>query len=161
METKEQRIDLGQLLKRIWLVFTRLWVVVLVLTVLGGSLFFVRAKNSYVPLYEAKAYFSVESGYSADSQFGTNTYFDQYAAEQLAKAFSQILNTDVMRDQVLQRLPGGINGTATARSVADTRMMSVVVTSTDPDAAYAYLEAIIDSYPMVAVYMVDYPQLEI
>ncbi len=162
MEEKNQGIDLFLLLTRFLTALKRIWFLVLILPILSGLFFFNRSKNSFVPMYEAKAYFTVESGYQAEDILATKTYFDQYAAVQLAEAFPQLLNTDVMRDYVLQEIETGyINGFAQAETLVDTNMLVLTVQSADRNDAFAYLEAIIASYPKVAVYMVDYPQIKI
>ena len=102
MEEKDQGIDLFLLLTRFLMALKRIWPLLLILPILTGLFFFNRAKKSFVPMYEAKAYFTVESGYQAEDILSTKVYFDQYAAVQLAEAFPQLLNTDVTRDYVLQ-----------------------------------------------------------
>lgn len=162
MEEKDQGIDLFLLLTRFLMALKRIWPLLLILPILTGLFFFNRAKKSFVPMYEAKAYFTVESGYQAEDILSTKVYFDQYAAVQLAEAFPQLLNTDVMRDYVLQEMDSGwINGTAKAETLVDTNMLVLTVQSTNSDDAFEYLQAIIASYPKVAVYMVDYPQIKI
>lgn len=162
MEEKNQGIDLFLLLSRFLMALKRIWILLLILPVVAGFFFYNRAKNSFVPMYEAKAYFTVESGYQAEDILATKTYFDQYAAVQLADSFPLLLNTDVMMDFVRLEIDSGIiNGIAKAETLVDTNMLVLTVRSTDREDAFAYLEAIIASYPKVAVYMVDYPQIKI
>lgn len=163
MEEKNNGIDLLVLLTRFTVALRKVWILLLIVPVLSGLFFYNRSKNSFVPMYEAKAYFTVESGYQAeDILTSTQPFFDQYAAVQLAEAFPLLLNTDVMRDYVLQEMESGwINGSASAQTLVDTHMLVLTVQSTDPEDAFAYLEAIIASYPKVAVFMVDYPQIKI
>ena len=52
-----------------------------------------------------------------------------------------------------------INGSIRAEAVADTNLFILTVTSSDPQDAYDILEAVIASYPRVALYMVDYSQV--
>lgn len=163
MEQKTQEpINIINLFIRFKNAFFQLWPLILVLAILCGTLLTLRDKANFVPVYESRAIFTVESGYSAEDIFSTGAYYDQYAAEQLAAVFPQILNTDIMRDLVVQQLDKGyINGYATAQSVMDTNMLVLTVHSSDPEDAYDYLCAIIDCYPQVAVYMVDNPTVKI
>ena len=162
MEEKNQGVDLLLLLTRFLTALKRIWILLLILPVLAGLFFYNRSKNAFVPMYEAKAYFTVESGYQAEDILATKTYFDQYAAVQLAESFPLLLNTDVMLDYVRLEIPNGwINGTAKAETLVETNMLVLTVQSTNRDDAFNYLQAIIASYPKVAVYMVDYPQLKI
>lgn len=164
MEQKNQEvnINLATLMIRLKIAFFRLWPIVVSLSVLLGLVWYARARRSYVPWYESKAIFTVDSGYTAEDIFVTGAYYDHYAAQQLAAAFPHFLNLDVMNDLVVQQLPKGyISGTASAEAVADSNMVVLTVHDTDPQAAYDYLCAIIDCYPQVASNVVDLPQVKI
>ena len=81
MEEKQQNsIDLFQLLNRFLTMLGKLWIIVVILGILGGAFFYLRAKRAYTPMYETKAIFTVESGYANEDIFGTGTFFDQYPA---------------------------------------------------------------------------------
>ncbi len=163
MEQKDQEsVKLINVMIRVKNAFFILWPLVLVLTVLGGVYSAAKAKRSYVPMYESKAVFTVESTYDYDGSYGVGSYYDQYAAQQMAEAFPQILATSMMYDLVIDQVAGGyINGSASAYAVAETNMLVLTVQSTVPADAKNYLEAIIECYPQVAVYMVDNPQMKI
>ena len=142
--------------------FFHMWVLILALAILVGGLSWYRAKRSFVPMYETKAIFTVDSGYTAEDIFGTGAYYDQYAAQQLAASFPQLLSTDMMRDLVVQQLEKGyINGNASATAVADSNMLVLSVTGNNPRDIYDYLCAIIECYPQVAIFMVENPQVKI
>ena len=159
---QDKTINLGTLMIRLKIAFFRLWPVVVSLSVLLGLVWYARARNSYVPMYESKAIFTVDSGYTAEDIFVTGAYYDHYAAQQLAGAFPHFLTLDMMNDLVVQQLPKGyITGSAAAEAVADSNMVVLTVQDRDPQAAYDYLCAIIDCFPQVAVYMVDNPQVKI
>ena len=159
---QEQPINLINVLIRFKNALLQLWPLVLVLTLLGGIVFFARAKTTFRPRYEAQAIFTVDSGYTAEDIFSTGAYYDQYAAKQMADAFPFLLSTDMMNDLVLQQLPRGyIGGVANAEAVVDSNMLILTVQSSDPQDAYDYLCAIIECYPQVAGYMVDNPQMKI
>ena len=164
MDQKNQdaTINLATLMIRLKIAFFRLWPIVVSLSVLMGLVWYARARNNYVPMYESKAIFTVDSGYTAEDIFVTGAYYDHYAAQQLAGAFPHFLTLDMMNDLVVQQLPKGyITGTAAAEAVADSNMVVLTVQDSDPQAAYDYLCAIIDCFPQVAVYMVDNPQVKI
>lgn len=163
MEPKAQEpIKLINIMIRVKNAFFQFWPVVIVLALLFCGRYVSNTKTTYVPIYESKAIFTVESGYQAEDIFGTGAFYDQYAAQQLAAAFPQILSTDMMFDLVLNEIEGGyINGSASAYAVVDSNMLVLTVQSTVPQDAQNYLEAIIECYPQVAVYMVDNPQVKI
>lgn len=159
---QDQPIDLFDVLSRFKTAFFRFWPLVLVLAVLGSGLNYVRAKRSFTPMYESKAIFTVDSGYDTEDIFTTGAYYDQYASQQLAAAFPQMLSMEMMTDLVVQQLPKGyITGYAHAEAVVDSNMLVLTVRDRNPQDAYDYLCAIIDCYPQVAIYVVDNPQVKI
>lgn len=158
----QEPIDLRNFAVRMKDALARTWLLVLALTLALGGLNYYRAKRSFVPMYEATAVFTVDAGYTADDIFSNSAYQDQYAARQMANSFQQILGMDVMRDLVIQQLPGGyINGVATATAVADSNLLVLRVQSSVAQDAYDYLNAIIDCYPQVASYMATNPKVRI
>lgn len=163
MEPRAQDpIKLINIMIRVKNAFFQLWPMMVALAIVGGIVSFVQAKNSFVPMYESKAIFTVESAYQVEDIFGTSAYQDQYAAQQMAAAFPRILSTEMMNDLVVEELDKGyIPGVASAYAVVDTNMLVLTVQSTVPQDAYDYLCAIIECYPQVAVYMVDNPQVKI
>lgn len=161
METDNEfeKIDLFAILRRFFKSLKKLWLLVLLLAVLLGSLNYIRAKRSYTPMYESRATFSVSSGYYANDIFSSSYYYDNSAAKELAAAFPHLLGTDMMQDLMKEHLGKTyINGSITATSVADTNMFELKVRSSSAQDAYDILCAVIDCYPQVAMIMVDNPQ---
>ena len=115
---------------------------------------------NYTPMYQSRAMFTVSSGYSSDDILSYSYYYDNEAAKRLAATFPYMLGTDVMNELVRNELGVSyINGDIRAEAVADTNLFVLTVTSSDPQDAYDILEAVIASYPRVALYMVDYSQV--
>lgn len=143
-------------------VFTQMWIMMVILGLLLGGFFWYRAKRSFVPQYQAKAIFTVDAGYNPEDIFGAAAYYDQYAAQQMAKSFRQLIGTDMMRDLVVQELEkGSITCSANAVAVADSNMVVLTATGTNAYDVYDYLNAVIKCYPQVAAVMVENPQLKI
>ena len=70
-----------------------------------GALAYVRAYRAYVPMYEARARFTVNSGVASDDiRSSGSSWYDNKAAEELAAAFPNILSTDIMRDLMTEYL---------------------------------------------------------
>ena len=153
-------IDISELLSRFFRELKKLWLPAIIVTVAFAALFAVRAKMNYTPMYQSRAMFTVSSGYSSDDILSYSYYYDNEAAKQLAAAFPYMLGTDVMNELVKNELGVSyINGSIRAEAVADTNLFILTVTSSDPQDAYDILEAVIASYPRVALYMVDYSQV--
>ena len=150
-----------ELLQRFLGQLTRLWALVLAVTVLTGAVLAVRAQGAYRPWYEARARFSVSSSYDGDDIFSAS-YYDNAAAQQLATAFPNILSMDLMKDLMLERLEKPyINGTITPYAVANTNMFVLKVGSTDPQDAYDILIAVMECFPQAAVYLVENPRVDV
>lgn len=153
-------IDISELLSRFFRELKKLWLPAIIVTAAFAALFAVRAKMDYTPMYQSRAMFTVSSGYSSDDILSYSYYYDNEAAKQLAAAFPYMLGTDVMNELVRNELGVSyINGSIRAEAVADTNLFVLTVTSSDPQDAYDILEAVIASYPRVALYMVDYSQV--
>lgn len=143
-------------------VFMQMWILMVVLGLVLGGLSWYRAKRSFVPLYQAKAIFTVDAGYSPEDIFGAAAYYDQYAARQMATSFSHVISTDMMRDLVKQELSKSyITCSANAVAVADSNMVVMTATGANAQDVYEYLNAVIKCYPQVASVMVENPQLKI
>lgn len=155
-------INLISLLNRFFKAMKSLWMLTLILAVVLGGLMFIRARRSFVPYYESRALFTVTSGYGSGSIFDSTSYYDSATAQNLADSFPHLLNTDMMQDLVKTKLSAGhINGTVSAECIAGTNLFQLTVRSVSAQDAYAILLAVMDSYPQVAVYMVDDPRLVI
>lgn len=141
--------------------FFTMWPIILVLALLLGAYTWYTSKRAFVPMYESKAIFTVDSGYEAEDIFGAGSYYDQYAAQHMVSAFPHLISTDMMRDLIVEELDKGyINGQASATAVADSNMMVLSVIGSNPQDAYDYLCAIIKFYPQIASTMVDTPQIK-
>ena len=148
------------MLSRFFRELKKLWIPAIIVTAAFAVLFALRARMNYTPMYQSRAMFTVSSGYSSDDILSYSYYYDNEAAKQLAAAFPYMLGTDVMNELVKNELGVSyINGSIRAEAVADTNLFILTVTSSDPQDAYDILEAVIASYPRVALYMVDYSQV--
>lgn len=159
-DKNQNYIDISELLSRFFRELKKLWIPAIIVTAAFAVLFALRAKMNYTPMYQSRAMFTVSSGYSSDDILAYSYYYDNEAAKQLAAAFPYMLGTDVMNELVKNELGVSyINGSIRAEAVADTNLFILTVTSSDPQDAYDILEAVIASYPRVALYMVDYSQV--
>lgn len=164
MSEQERESSAGtapELIWRFWRQLKRLWALVLAVTLVTALVTGIRDYRSYSPMYEAKARLAVSSSYNGTDIF-SSSYYDSATAQQLAEAFPHLLGTDLMKDLMLERLDKPyINGTITPKSVGNTNMFVLTVRSNDPQDACDVLEAAIACYPLVAVYMVDNPRIDV
>jgi len=160
-QKQPEQLDITDMVERFLRQLVRMWALVLAVTVLCSVVLAVRARRQYVPMYEARARFSVSSAYDGDDIFSA-AYYDNAAAQQLASAFPHMLSMDLTKDLMLEELGKPyINGTITPYSVANTNMFVLTVSSTDPQDAYDILMAVIACFPQVAIYMVENPRVDV
>lgn len=151
-----EQIDLFQLLQEFWKAFRAFFWVPLVLAVLLAGGLGVRAFLSYTPLYASEATFTIETMSDTLSDIsGTNSYYDKATAEQLAKTFPYLIQSDLMRSMLQQEMGvSWLGGSITAEAVPNTNIFSIRVTSTDPQEAYDILSTVIKIYPRLADYVI-------
>lgn len=142
----------------------KFWYIVLCIALIFGFVAGAMKYKTYKPMYESSVSFSVTAvSYSANGNAVFASYYDNNSAAQLSKTFPYILNTAMMRNALKNELQSSfINGSISASSVAaDSNIFKVTVTSNSPDDAYNIVNAVINVYPEVAVYVVGNISLKI
>jgi len=153
--TELEKLDITSLVDAFLHSLKKLWAVVLVLTLLLGGFNYFRTSSTYVSTYKAEATVAV---YTSDN----GTTANSRSAEQLGTVFPYILTSGVlkevsMQDRGVSSLPSSIE----VINVEGTNLLTIRVTSGDPDFSYQTLLSIIRNYPKVAEYVVGYTVMEI
>jgi len=151
-------IKLDVLAVDFWKGFKKLWWLSLLIIAALSLLAFYGCKKNYVPKYMAQASFSISTLGSSSGAAGASSissYYNSALAEQLSKTFSYIINSQTMRQILMDRLGvNGLNGTISASNdVENAPLFTITVTSTSPDDAYEILCAVIENYPRLAQYV--------
>lgn len=156
-------IDLRVIWQKLRPILRRFWVLLLILTVLGGVLSFVYAKVRYSPRYQCEAVFSVTANEGGSSGLlNYSYYYDNTAAQQAVSTFPYLLNSDVMREQIRQELDSPvINGEISASSVSGTNFFVLTVKSGRAEDAYDIIRAVMEVYPQVSRKVIGDTQLVI
>lgn len=143
------KIDVTLLLMDFLRTLRFMWVRVLVLAVIGAVIAGVLAYRNYEPMYIASTTFTIKI---RDEQGGTaSSYYDDFAAEQLAKTFPYILTSGVLQRRVAGELGvASISGRISASSVENTNLFTLSVQDRDPEKAHQILQAVINNYPSVS-----------
>ena len=133
----------------------KLWMIVLLLSLVLGAFSYFHTKDTYVPAYKAEATVAV---YASDDTTATNSR----SAQQLGTVFPYILTSGVLKDVIkeemgVKSLPGNIK----VINVEGTNLLTISVSSSDPDLSYQTLLSIIKNYPRVAEYVVGYTTIKI
>lgn len=132
----------------------KLWLLILVLTLAGAGSSYFRTSYTYTPQYVASATMSVTAP--------GGQYIGAQTASQMAEVFPYILTSGVLEDVVAREMgmdsvPGSISATAEE----GTNLLTMSVTSDDPQMAYDILHTVIDCYPEVAEFVLGNTSLTI
>lgn len=158
-----EKIDLFKIFRKFVPYLRKFWVLILVLAVVNGGQTFLRLHRSYRPMYRCEAMFAVQINYEGNSDISSYRHnYDKTAAEQVVDALPYILNSNVMRELILQELDTPyINGTTQVNAVPGTNFFQMIVTSSDPDDAYQVLMATIARYPQVISHVIGSTQINL
>ena len=155
-----QSVNLMYILDDMWRGLQRSIFLLPVLVSLFACHSFYRARNSYMPTFEAYASFTVNTrtanGYS-------ETYYNKAVATQMSKTFPYILTSGVLMKVVAEDLGytgGSVPGSVTAESLNDNPIFTIRVRSSDPQKAYDILQSVVKNYPSVAEYIIGETQLD-
>lgn len=154
---EELEIDLGTLLWNFLKGLARFWWLVILLALMGSAAFYVKNSRFYTPMYRAEASFTVMTGGGEDdAETGSyNFYYDTATAGQLAKTFPYILSSSLLTNAIKEDLGvESINGSISAQAVSDSNLITMTVTSSDPQDAKEILESAIRVYPEVSRFVI-------
>lgn len=157
-DREELEIDLGILLWNFLQGLARFWWLVILLAALGSAAYYVKNSQFYTPMYQSVASFTVMTGGNSENgqeEGSYNFYYDTTTAGQLAKTFPYILGSSLLTDAIKEDLGvDSINGSISAQAVSDSNLITMTVTSSDPQDAKAILESAIKVYPEVSRFVI-------
>lgn len=156
MDNVYPKIDLIALIRGLVKSALRLLVPGILLVALTTSVMCFRVWHSYYPKYQASASFTV---HMKNPFYSTQQYYNNSAAEQMAKTFPQILTSGLLSDRVKEQLGITSMPDVRASAVGNTNIFTLTVTSQDPQLAYDVLNCVIENYPTVAEFVVGSTEL--
>ncbi len=120
------------------------WAVVMA-AIIVGSLTYIGASYMYTPQYQTVTTFvvSVRNG-------DASVYSNLNAAKSMANAFSEVLNSDVMRKRISNELGASINGSISANVIEETNLLEMRVVSSSPRETYLITKATLKNYSELA-----------
>lgn len=146
---KEDKIDVALLVTDYLQLLRVMWGRVVVLALIGAALFGWQEYRNYEPYYTASTTFTINIRNAQGDV--TNVYYDNSAAEQLAKTFPYILTSGALQRRVASELGVSyITGTIQASSVENTNLFTLSVQDKNPENAYNILQAVIKTYPILS-----------
>lgn len=156
-------IDITEMLSDYFRIFRRMWAWVLILTLLGTGIFYIRARVQYQPRYTASATFTVniQRDQQGVGESGTVAFYNNSAAEQMAKTFPYILTSGVLKRKVAKDMgTGSVTGNIQANVAENTNLLTISVTDRDAGCAYAILQSVIQNYPEISEVIVGKTNME-
>ena len=156
-------IDITEMLSDYFRIFRRMWAWVLILTLLGTGIFYIRARVQYQPRYTASATFTVniQRDQQGVGESGTVAFYNNSAAEQMAKTFPYILTSGVLKRKVAKDMgTGSVTGNIQADVAENTNLLTISFTDRDAGRAYAILQSVIKNYPEISEVIVGKTNME-
>ncbi|MBR2727574.1 MAG: polysaccharide biosynthesis tyrosine autokinase [Solobacterium sp.] len=153
--TELEKLDITQFIDGFLHALKRTWIIVLILTLGFGAFRWFRVRSTYVPVYKAEATVAV---YAVSESSGA----DSKSAEQLGTVFPYILTSGVLKDVIMADMGvTSLPGTIKVANIEGTNLLTISVSTSDPDTAYRELLSVIENYPKVAEYVVGSTRMEI
>ena len=133
------------------------WLVIVLAVMMTGVGVYILTDLSYAPVYTSTTTFVVSSRGSSST-----VYSNLSSTSTLANVFEELLNSSLMRKTILAEIDSGsFDGTITAATIADTNLINVSVTASDPRTAFQVSQAIIDHHEGLTYQIVDDTTLEV
>lgn len=133
------------------------WLLILLAVLMVGTATYIYADTSYAPVYQTTTTFVVTTRGSSST-----VYSNLASTTSLATVFTDLLNSSVLRKTILQEIGApSFDGTITAGVIAETNLLTVKVTASDPRTAFLVAQAIIDHHEEVTYRVVDGIILEV
>ena len=127
---------------------------------MGFYTIYVQINNREFFFESSKSNSTVDFAYDLGSRcyknpfYSSQSYYNTSAAEQMAKTFPYILTSGVLKERVEEELGLSYVPSVHASAIGNTNILTLTVTSNDPDLAYDVLLCIMDVYPEVAEFVV-------
>ena len=123
----------------------RKWALILVVAIICGMAAYVYTDTGYVPRYRTEATLVLTTRDSAST-----VYSNLDSTTTLATVFTEILNSSVMRNNVLDELGmDSFNGAIGAAAIESTNLLTVQVVALDPRTAFQVIDVLLKKHEMV------------
>lgn len=133
------------------------WYLIVAVALLVGMAAYVVSDITYVPCYTTTTTFIVSAKGSTST-----VYQNLSAATDLATVFSEVLNSSILRKTVLESLGmKAFDGTIRADAIAQTNLLTLQVSASDPRTAFLVTQAVIENHPIVSYQVLGDTILEV
>ncbi len=143
--TAAQPLSVGMIVTVVQDVLKR-WYLILIAAAIAAMAAFVITDYTYKPVYTATTTFVVTS----NSTTGT-TYTNLSTANITASVFTEVLNSSLLRQKVLEESGlASFDGTVTANVISNTNLLTMTVKGSDPRAVFLMSRAMIEHHHTVS-----------
>lgn len=133
------------------------WLLIVLIALSVGVGAFILTDMRYEPRYQSKATFVVTARGSSSTVLSNLS-----STSELASVFSELINSSVMRKNILAAMDASyFDGTISASVVPETNLLNMTVTASDPRTAFLVAQAIIDHHEKITYQVVDSVSLEV
>ena len=133
------------------------WFLILVVTVVAGIASYIVCDQSYEPVYQTNTTLVVTTQSSS-----TTVYSNLQSTTELASVFTELLNSSLLQKTILEELEmTHFDGTITASAIAETNLLTIQVTASDPRTAFLVMQALIENHQLVTYEVVGNIVLEV
>lgn len=133
------------------------WLVILLAALVVGVGSYIKTDMDYTPTYRTTTTFVVTTRSSSST-----VYSNLSSTSSLASVFTELLNSSVLRKNILQEIGAqSFDGTINAAVIPETNLLTVTVTASDPRTAFLVAQAIIDHHETVTYQVLDSITLEV
>lgn len=162
MDDNENKIDLTQYIERFYAQLRKMAKVVIAIMVVTSVFFEFKTIFGFDIVYSSKA---VYLPYQANA---SNIFTTKDGENELIKTFNSVITGEMMKDVIKEKLEmDTIPAQISTQLIAETNLVTLKVTSKDPQIAYDIITCILDNYSLVTSQMMsdvtmnvfDIPQL--
>ena len=162
METKKSlHMDNNSLLRFDPIVLIRdvakQWLLIVLVSLVVGIGSYIVTDLQYVPVYQTKTTFVVTNRSSSNT-----VYSNLSSTSNLASVFTELLNSSIMRKNIVQEMGvSSFNGTINTSVIPNTNLITMSVTDTNPRMVFMATRAIIEHHEALTYQVVNDIQLEV
>ena len=133
------------------------WLLIILVAAIVGVGTYIKTDSDYKPVYQSTTTFVVTTHSSSST-----VYSNLSSTTTLASMFTDLLNSSILRKTILAEIGAtSFDGNIDARVVAETNLLTVNVTASDPRTAFMVSQAIIDHHESLTYQVVDGIALEV
>lgn len=112
-------------------------------------------KLTYTPTYTSSSTLVVST------RGGDDTYSGLSSTSQMANVFSQVFQSDVLRELIVKDVGEPVEGTISCRQIPETNLIVLEISSPNPRQAYIFLNSALKNYYEVSEYIFGNASLEV